>query len=76
MKDTFIAGVEEFGETAVSVRTVTQVHPGSHLPVARAMRRHLLAACAVHGVEIPFPHLVVIQQTPPTKAQPPEETQS
>lgn len=73
MKDTFIAGVEEFGDTAVSVRTVTQVHPGSHLPVARAMRRHLLAACATHGVEIPFPHLVVIQQTSPTKSTPPEE---
>jgi hypothetical protein len=70
MKDTFVAGVEEFGDTAVTVRTITQVHPGSHLPVARALRRHLLAACAAHGVEIPYPHLVVIQQNPPTNAPP------
>jgi small-conductance mechanosensitive channel len=73
MKDTFVAGVEEFGDTAVTVRTITQVHPGSHLPVARALRRHLLAACAAHGVEIPYPHLVVIQQNPPTNAPIPDE---
>lgn len=75
MKDTFIAGVEEFGDAAVMVRTVTQVHPGSHIPVARAMRRHLLAACTTHGVEIPFPHIVVIQQNPPTTPPTPDEPQ-
>ena len=70
MKDTFIAGVEEFGDTAVVVRTVTQVHPGSHIPVARAMRRHLLEACERHAVEIPYPHLVVIHQNSPPDAPP------
>jgi small-conductance mechanosensitive channel len=50
------------GDSAIIIRTVTQVHPGQHLPVSRAMRRHLLEAIPQAGVEIPFPHYVLIHQ--------------
>ncbi|MCK6570345.1 mechanosensitive ion channel family protein [Myxococcota bacterium] len=62
MKETVIVGVEQMGDSAVIIRTVTQVHPGQHLPVSRAMRRHLLEAIPQAGVEIPFPHYVLIHQ--------------
>jgi small conductance mechanosensitive channel len=62
MKETAIVGVEQMGDSAIIIRTVTQVHPGQHLPVSRAMRRHLLEAIPQAGVEIPFPHYVLIHQ--------------
>jgi small-conductance mechanosensitive channel len=66
MKETAIVGVEEMGDSAIIIRTVTQVHPGQHLPVSRAMRRHLLEAIPQAGVEIPFPHYVLIHQNAQT----------
>lgn len=68
LADTEIAGVETFGDAAVNVRTVTRVQPSSHLQVGRAMRKHLLAACADHKVDIPYPHFVLIHRGMPPVA--------
>ncbi len=57
LEATRILGVDQFGDSALVVRTVTKVRPGTHLPVERAYRRLVKERFEACDVSIPFPQL-------------------
>ncbi|MGF1486870.1 MAG: mechanosensitive ion channel family protein [Prochloraceae cyanobacterium] len=57
---TRVDGLDNFGESDLTIRTVTKVKPGKHLPVQRTFRKMLKRAFDREGVEIPFARRVLI----------------
>jgi small-conductance mechanosensitive channel len=55
-----ILGVEMLGEYEVTWRIVVDTKPGKQWEVGRALREHIKAAFDEDGIEIPFPHQVMI----------------
>jgi small conductance mechanosensitive channel len=55
-----ILGVEMLGEYEVTWRIVVDTKPGKQWEVGRALREHIKAAFDQDGIEIPFPHQVMI----------------
>lgn len=62
-----IAGVENWGESAVVIRCRFKVAPLEQWTVRRAFLRRLKMAFDREGIEIPFPHLKLV--VPPTNAR-------
>jgi len=62
---TEVRGLEDFGESQLTVRTTTRVKPGRHLEVAREYRKMLQEAFDKEGIEIPFARRVVIFKNKP-----------
>jgi len=54
-----ILGVEDLGDSVVTIRLVLKVEPGEQWAVARLARRRIKDALQAAGVEIPFPQRVV-----------------
>ena len=54
-----VLGVEDLGDSAVTIRLVLKVEPGEQWAVARLARRRIKDALQAAGVEIPFPQRVV-----------------
>ncbi|HUU61080.1 MAG TPA: mechanosensitive ion channel family protein [Acidimicrobiia bacterium] len=54
-----ILGVEDLGDSAVTIRLVLKVEPGEQWAVARLARRRIKDALDAAGVEIPFPQRAV-----------------
>lgn len=57
-----LAGVEEFGDSAIVVKILGKVQPGKQWEMSREFRRLLKEAFDREGIEIPFPHQVEIQK--------------
>lgn len=57
---TEVAGLDNFGESELLLRTVTRVRPGRHLPVARQFRKMVKEAFDREGIEIPYARRVLI----------------
>mgnify|MGYP000585577078 CR=1 FL=1 len=57
---TRVQGVDDFGESEITIRTVTRVKPGQHQGVAREYRKLIKEAFDREGIEIPFARRVVI----------------
>jgi small-conductance mechanosensitive channel len=55
-----ILGVEMLGEYEVTWRLIADVKPGKQWDVSRALREKIKVAFDKGGIEIPFPHRVVI----------------
>jgi moderate conductance mechanosensitive channel len=55
-----ILGVEMLGEYEVTWRVVVDTKPGKQWEVGRALRERIKAAFDEDGIEIPFPHQVMI----------------
>ncbi|MGH7701790.1 MAG: mechanosensitive ion channel family protein [Gemmatimonadales bacterium] len=50
-----VQGVQNLGDSAVTVRTVLQTQPGAQWEVAREFRRRLKNRLDAEGIEIPYP---------------------
>ena len=56
---TEVQGLQDFGASELTIRTVTRVKPGRHLQVARDYRKLVKEAFDREGIEIPFTQQVV-----------------
>jgi small conductance mechanosensitive channel len=52
--------VNAFGDSAVTLKVLGQVRPAEQWAVAGELRKRILAAFAAAGIEIPFPHRVMV----------------
>jgi small conductance mechanosensitive channel len=59
-----VQGLVAFGESDITVRTVTRVRPGCHAGVARDLRLRIKEAFDREGIEMPYARRVVIFQNP------------
>jgi small conductance mechanosensitive channel len=59
-----VLGVENFGDSQVTLRIVTKTRPLKQWETARELRKRIKAAFDREGIEIPFPHRVVYPGTP------------
>ena len=57
-----VARIEEFGESSLELRIVAKTRPHRQWDVASELRRRILAAFEAEGIEIPFPHRIVISR--------------
>ena len=57
--DVDIAGVNEWGASAVNIRLRFKVLPGEQWKVKRAFLQRLKLAFDAHHIEIPFPHMTI-----------------
>ncbi len=64
LEPTEVKGLEEFGESQLTIRTTTRVKPGCHLIVAREYRKMIKEVFDREGIEIPFARRVVIFKNP------------
>lgn len=60
LEPTRVDGLEKFGESELSVRTITKVKPGTHLRIQRLVRKMIKENFDRQGIEIPFPRRVLI----------------
>jgi small conductance mechanosensitive channel len=56
-----VPGVEQFGDSAVTVRMMLMTRPGEQWSIARETRRRIKAAFDREGIEIPVPQRIVYQ---------------
>ena len=54
-----IAGIQKFGESAITIRLMAKTEPGEHWAATREMRGRLKEALDGAGIEIPFPQRTV-----------------
>ena len=54
-----ILGVQNFGESSVSIRLMAKTEPGEHWAAARELRARLKVALDEAGIDIPFPQRTV-----------------
>jgi small conductance mechanosensitive channel len=59
LDDLDMAGVDQWGDSAVVIRARFKVVPSQQWGVKREYLRRLKAAFDAHGIEIPFPHITV-----------------
>lgn len=52
--------VNALGDSAVTLKVLGQVRPAEQWAVAGELRKRILAAFAAQGIEIPFPHQVMV----------------
>jgi small conductance mechanosensitive channel len=69
-----VLGVNELGESGVEVRVVFVTSPGERWAVRREFLRRIKNRLDAESIEIPFPHLTVIQEAehPPAGGSPGE----
>lgn len=71
MEDIEIAGVDDFGDSAVVIRVLAKTLPLKQWSVGREMRRRIKIRFDREGIEIPFPHRTLywgVGQPPPSPA--------
>lgn len=59
LEDVDLAGVENWADSAISIRLRIKVAPSQQWTVKREFLRRLKVAFDTQGIEIPFPHLTV-----------------
>ncbi len=57
--DIEIPGLDQFGESAITIKARIRTLPGKQWPVQRAFNQRLKAAFEREGIEIPFPHRTI-----------------
>ncbi|MEA3494052.1 MAG: mechanosensitive ion channel family protein [Candidatus Margulisiibacteriota bacterium] len=65
IEPTVVQGLDNFGESELTIRTTTRVKPGRHLEVARDYRKMIKEAFDLEGIEIPFARQVIIFKNSP-----------
>ena len=60
LEPTRVSGLKNFGESELTVRTVTKVKPGTHLTVSYDLRKRIKEAFDSNNIEIPFARRVLI----------------
>jgi small conductance mechanosensitive channel len=66
---TEVQGLQDFGASELTIRTVTRVKPGRHLQVERDYRKLVKEAFDREGIEIPFAQRVITFKEGPVLAQ-------
>jgi len=61
-----VLGVENFGDSQVTLRIVTKTRPLKQWETARELRKRIKAAFDREGIEMPYPHRVVYSRSPRT----------
>ncbi|ALC88524.1 mechanosensitive ion channel protein MscS [Bacillus sp. FJAT-18017] len=54
-----LQGIQNFGPSEVTLRIVFETKPMKHFSIARIIRKEVKTALDQHGIEIPFPRLVM-----------------
>ena len=54
-----LLGVQMLGASEVVLRVAAETKPMKHMPIARALRKELKTCLDAHGIEIPFPRMVM-----------------
>jgi moderate conductance mechanosensitive channel len=67
-----VLGVENFGDSQVTLRIVTKTRPLKQWETARELRKRIKAAFDREGIEMPFPHRVVYSRARPEQTSAPE----
>jgi len=67
-----IWGVENFGDSEITIRAVLKVEPGEQFAAAREVRKRLKIAFDREGIEIPFPQRTIWNKAEESK--PPKPT--
>ncbi|MBU1083443.1 mechanosensitive ion channel family protein, partial [Patescibacteria group bacterium] len=57
-----LVGIEEFADSAITVKILGKVMPGKQWEIMRAYREILKIELDKAGIEIPYPHQVEIQR--------------
>ena len=65
-----VLGVENFGDSQVTLRIVTKTRPLKQWETARELRRRIKAAFDIEGIEMPYPHRVVYSRASPEQKAP------
>ena len=65
LEPTNVQGLDNFGESELTIRTLTRVKPGRHRQAARQYRKMIKDAFDREGIEIPFAQRVIIFQNQP-----------
>ena len=68
LEPTQVKGLQGFGESELTMRTVTKVKPGRHLQVERDLRKMIKEAFDEQDIEIPYARRVLIIQQPDAQA--------
>lgn len=76
MEPPAVLRVQSFGESGISIRVLGMVRAGEQWAAAGELRKRVLAAFAAHGIEIPFPHRVMITRPTGPGATPAEAIDS
>lgn len=61
-----VARVNDLGDSGVMIKVLGQVRPAQQWAVTGELRKRVLERFAREGIEIPFPHRVVISRTEPS----------
>jgi len=69
-----VLGVENFGDSQVTLRIVTKTRPLKQWETGRELRKRIKAAFDREGIEMPFPHRVVYSRARPEQSSSPEAT--
>lgn len=67
-----VLGVENFGDSQVTLRILTKTRPLKQWETARELRKRIKAAFDREGIEMPFPQRVIYSHTRSTKTSSPE----
>ncbi|AMA71467.1 MULTISPECIES: mechanosensitive ion channel family protein [Aneurinibacillus] len=62
VKTPTVLGVERFGASDVVIRLIAECQPMQHYPVMRRLRADIKKMFDERGIEIPYPHMVMIPQ--------------
>lgn len=62
VKTPTVLGVERFGASDVVIRVIAECKPMQHFPVMRKLRADIKNMFDERGIEIPYPHMVMIPQ--------------
>ena len=65
-----VLGIENFGDSQVTLRIVAKTRPLKQWETARELRRRIKAAFDSEGIEMPHPHRVVYSRTSPKQKEP------
>jgi len=71
-----VPGVEQFGDSAITVRMLFKTRPAEQWNVAREARRRIKRAFDAEGIEIPFPQRVVYHIYPQGRPAPATDKQT
>jgi moderate conductance mechanosensitive channel len=69
-----VARVNALGDSSVDLKVLGQVRPGEQWGVAGELRKRILVEFAASGIEIPYPHRVVVNRVPGDAAAETSET--
>ncbi|MFA5261886.1 MAG: mechanosensitive ion channel family protein [Candidatus Omnitrophota bacterium] len=60
LEPTLVSGLKKFGESELTIRTITKVKPGTHLTVSCDLRKRIKEAFDRNNIEIPYARRVLI----------------